>query len=222
MILTCPHCSTRYLTDPVALGPTGRQVRCAKCGHTWHAMPSAEAAPRLDVLSPGLDQTIAPPTPGAGLPARIEPRPPRRRPGGAMLAGVVVLVALAVVYLGRERIVAAWPDAAQLYGVAGLAVDVPGAGLAFREVTLTRQPVNGRDTVVVEGRILNDTDLPRPVPPILATLRDASDRALKAWTVRVEPGELQPGQSAAFRTSMIDPPEGASRVALTFARPAGS
>ncbi|MBX6321031.1 MAG: zinc-ribbon domain-containing protein [Rhodospirillaceae bacterium] len=222
MILTCPQCSTRYLADPVALGPTGRQVRCAKCGHTWHALPPDEPGPRLDVLSPGLDQTISPPTPGAGLPARIEPRPPRRPVGGAMLTGVLALVVLGVLYLGRERIVAAWPDAAQLYGVIGLRVEVPGAGLAFREVTLTRQPVNGRDTVVVEGHILNDTDLPRPVPPILATVRDGSDRALKAWTVRVEPGELQPGQSAAFRTSMIDPPDGATRVALTFARPAGS
>jgi predicted Zn finger-like uncharacterized protein len=222
MILTCPQCSTRYLADPAALGPTGRQVRCAKCSHTWHQLPQAEAAPRLDVMSPLLDPPQASTTPGAGLPARIEPKAPRRRAGGAMLAAVIVLLILGGLYVGRGRIVAAWPDAAQLYGVAGIPVDVVGAGLAFREVTLTRQPVNGRDTVVVEGLILNDTGEAQPVPSILASLRDASDRTLKAWTVRIDPGELPAGQSTSFRTSMIDPPAEASQVAITFAPPAGS
>jgi predicted Zn finger-like uncharacterized protein len=222
MILTCPQCATRYLTDPLALGPMGRQVRCAKCGHTWHQIPLPETESRLDMLSPPTDAPWPSTTPGAGLPARIEPPRPRRRAGAAMLVAVIVLVLLAGLSPGRERVVAAWPDAAQLYAVVGLPVEVLGAGLAFQEVTLTRQPVNGRDTVVVEGRILNDTDLPRPVPPILATVRDAGDRALKEWTVRIEPSELQPGQSTAFRTSMIDPPEGASRVALTFTPPPGS
>jgi predicted Zn finger-like uncharacterized protein len=222
MILTCPQCFTRYLADPLALGVTGRQVRCARCSHTWHQMPLPESELRPDVLSPSLESPFASTVPGAGLPARIEPRRPRGLAGGAMLAAVLILVLLGGVYLGRERIVAAWPDAAQLYALAGLQVDVLGAGLAFRDVAITHQPVNGRDTVVVEGVILNDTDVPRPVPALLATVHDAGGRALKEWTVRIEPGELQPGQSAPFRTSMIDPPQGARRVALTFTRPAGS
>ncbi|HLJ63127.1 MAG TPA: zinc-ribbon domain-containing protein, partial [Stellaceae bacterium] len=43
MILTCPHCSTRYQIDPNLLGAGGRAVRCASCGHTWHQAPLAEA-----------------------------------------------------------------------------------------------------------------------------------------------------------------------------------
>lgn len=37
MILVCPNCSSRFKVKPEALGDAGRTVRCAKCGHKWHA-----------------------------------------------------------------------------------------------------------------------------------------------------------------------------------------
>ena len=40
MFLTCPACRTRYRVDDALLGgAAGRAVRCANCGHTWHAAP---------------------------------------------------------------------------------------------------------------------------------------------------------------------------------------
>lgn len=55
MIITCPSCTSRYPVDAASFEPSGRKVRCAKCGHSWHQAPqSAEAPPPAgDALPPG-------------------------------------------------------------------------------------------------------------------------------------------------------------------------
>ena len=42
MIITCPHCSTRYPVKPGAFASGPRKVRCAKCGHSWDQQPLEE------------------------------------------------------------------------------------------------------------------------------------------------------------------------------------
>lgn len=35
MILTCPSCTMRYIVAEGAVGPNGRRIKCAHCGHQW-------------------------------------------------------------------------------------------------------------------------------------------------------------------------------------------
>lgn len=44
MRIQCPACQTIYDVKADAIGGKGRQVRCAKCGDTWHATAMAEPA----------------------------------------------------------------------------------------------------------------------------------------------------------------------------------
>jgi predicted Zn finger-like uncharacterized protein len=37
MLITCTSCETSYQLTSASLGPAGRSVRCARCGHVWFA-----------------------------------------------------------------------------------------------------------------------------------------------------------------------------------------
>lgn len=41
MILTCPSCGTQYVVKDGAIPPSGRQVRCKACQHSWREFPPA-------------------------------------------------------------------------------------------------------------------------------------------------------------------------------------
>ena len=45
MQIVCPNCQTSYGVTLAALGPEGRNVRCAKCKQVWHARPEEALHP---------------------------------------------------------------------------------------------------------------------------------------------------------------------------------
>ena len=59
MILNCPSCNARYNVDPTKLGPAGRRVRCASCGHIWRQQPITD-----ETADPGVAQQGQTPPPG--------------------------------------------------------------------------------------------------------------------------------------------------------------
>jgi predicted Zn finger-like uncharacterized protein len=48
VVITCPHCGTRYQVPPATLGAAGREVQCAQCGRSWHAVADAPPPPPID------------------------------------------------------------------------------------------------------------------------------------------------------------------------------
>lgn len=55
MILTCPACTMRYLVSEGAIGPSGRRVRCAHCGHQWVQEPEEGLDEALFGADPDID-----------------------------------------------------------------------------------------------------------------------------------------------------------------------
>jgi predicted Zn finger-like uncharacterized protein len=229
MILSCPVCQTRYRVDEEALErPGGRTVRCANCGHIWHrtsAFPEA-AGSKHEVkvedlrIEPALE---VPPRPGQAsgsalaVPPRIETllSPPRRRSAVGWLS-LVVLLALAVMaaaVAARDAIVARWPPAAQLYALAGLPIEPPGAGLKIEKLTPTRTP----DGLTIEGDIANTARTPRDLPRLRVALQDAAEKEVQFKVIDPPKDRLAPGAVAHFKAQFEHPDNAATGVVVTLA-----
>lgn len=242
MILSCPACGARFTIDPSVLGPRGRQVRCGKCRETWFQEPKAAAEPEpreeIEPDPPLAAAAALPPPPAeregmARLEAfdqarrradaeRLSDEPPRRRSAKLAVGWLALLVFVgalaAVLWLGRDRIVALVPEAAGLYRMAGIEVSplaILGEGLELRDVSSFKRLVNGERTLLIEGSVVNISDRARPVPTLRAIITDADGAEVSQWTFTADLADLAPGAQTTFQTSTADPASGVN-LSLIF------
>lgn len=210
MILSCPACSTRYLLEPAALGPSGRQVRCAKCGHSWRQAPPADMPREIDVSLPPPGTLALPESAGAGAGSR-------RGLGLPLLILVLLALGLSGGYFFRARIVAEWPATAAIYELIGIPVRTMGAGLELANVAFTWRQANGVTVIDVRGEVSNRTDRDIALPPLSVALSDDQDKQLFDWTFALDRPSIAPGETIVFKTEGKNPPPAATKLHVTFA-----
>jgi predicted Zn finger-like uncharacterized protein len=215
MILVCPTCNTRYMVeDEMVRRPSGRVVRCANCGYSWHHVAAQPAS-----LSRLRERLEAATTTELTMPARPETAGPaaqrHRRGTGLAWVVLILLIGAAIVgaILGREKIVAMWPAAAQYYELVGLKTLPLGTGLDIANVTSTRNA----DGLIVEGDITNKMNVPRTVPHLRVAVRDAGLHELIFKIVEPPRERLLPGETSHFVVGFLPAPDAATGVLVTFA-----
>ena len=155
-------------------------------------------------------------------PRRTE-RPPRRLPVPLLVLAGAAIAIPAVLFAGRDALVEAWPASALLYDKTGLHVPVPGEGLVLQNVFVQRRQEGSVPLLVVAGEIRNPGEGLRSLPALRGTVLDENGAALQSWLFAAEVPQLLPGDTARFQSEFASPPDGASRVTVTFTheRPAG-
>lgn len=236
MILSCPSCSTRYLLDPALIGPDGREVRCAKCGHQWieklppEPPPEPIAEPVFETVpeqarAPEPEQEPQPEndavpaeaeevTYESNLPVVSPPTPRRTSPvAWALLALLIGLFVGGVVM--RQEIVALWPATARLYDRLGLGAPAYDTVLAVRNATSTLQEEDGKPVLVLRGEVVNISSVVQSVPSLRTSLRE-NGREVQGWVFQAAQSRLLPGEAASFVTRFKDPAPGATELTITF------
>ena len=148
------------------------------------------------------------------------PASPERRHAdwiGWFVAGFVVATVLTGLALGRNTIVAAWPDTVGAYDSAGLSIGVPHAdGLRISDIESERVQGGNGAVLLVRGVIENAIEHSRVVPALQAVLADEAGTELHRWRVAAVSSVLDAGQSTTFESWLASPPEGAARVSVGF------
>ncbi len=176
-------------------------------------------------LAPQTIDLVASIPPRARANPEIAPVPRRRtRPQGGeprakILPAILALqlAAVAAALIGRAEVVRAMPEAASLFRMIGLSVNLRGLVFAGLETRIERQ--DGVTVLIVEGRIESESASAVAVPPLRFALRDAAGTELYAWTVPPGLATLEPGESLPFQTRMASPSLAGSDVLVRFAHP---
>jgi predicted Zn finger-like uncharacterized protein len=240
MIITCPRCATRYLLEVGVVQPPGRQVRCARCTHSWFQ----EAAPDLPkpVLieepqvphGPVTDKSrMLPPPPGSisqpiprvQSPAIEAPAArddaqrasSRRAVAWLILVAFIAATAWAVVSLRRE-IATAFPLAARAYAWFGVPVNTRGFDIVART---SQELANGVPVIAIKGEIINVTDREQPVPKLNLRVLDQNKRELYRWTVLPDQPRLAGHQRESFSAKLESPPADTAEIEIRLAKPDG-
>ena len=222
MILTCPECSTNYMSKDAAIGPNGRSVRCARCETVWFVegidpdalaleenqavLLTPEPDPQTEL--PFVSKATAPTSVGAHVLMRnkadAEKLAKRKRTIGLIWAIplFILLGATALAVVKRQAIVESYPRYATLYQAIGL--DVKANGLDMRGLGHQRLVVDGEPVLRVTGEVVNLTNQVISAPLIQFRLENRSGDALVDWFV--EAGTIAGEKTVKIETDYPAPP----------------
>ena len=149
-------------------------------------------------------------------------QPARRRLGGkpalglpAMCAAMAALVLALIIW--RNDVVRLLPQTAAFYRMVGLEVNL--RGLAFKDLKITNETVEGKPVLVIEGMIVGETRRVIDVPRLRFSVRDAQGAEIYAWNAVLEQTSLKPGERAWFKSRLASPPAEGRHVEVRFFSP---
>src|SRR6266540_7401573 len=109
----------------------------------------------------------------------------------------------------RSDVVRLLPQTATFYTMVGLEVNL--RGLAFRDIKVSNETVDGKPVLVIEGTIVGETKKPVELPRLRFSVRDAQGTEIYAW----QP-VLKPGERAYFKSRLASPPPEGRNIDVRF------
>lgn len=146
----------------------------------------------------------------------MPPLPPiRGMPRISLPVACAAMGALALaLIIWRVDVVRLLPQTATFYRMVGL--DVNLRGLAFKDIKITNETVDGKPVLVIEGTIVGETRKPVELPRLRFSVRDEQGAEIYAWNAVLEQPVLKPGERAYFKSRLASPPPEGRNIDVRF------
>jgi predicted Zn finger-like uncharacterized protein len=131
-------------------------------------------------------------------------------PTACAAMGALVLALM----IWRVEVVRLLPQTASFYKMVGL--DVNLRGLAFKDVRITTETVEGKQVLVIEGVITGALRKPVELPRLRFSVRDAQGAEIYAWNAVLDQPVLKPGETAWFKSRLASPPAEGRHIDVRF------
>jgi hypothetical protein len=114
----------------------------------------------------------------------------------------------------RADVVRLLPQTAVFYKMVGLEVNL--RGLAFKDIKVSNETVDGKPVLVIEGTIIGESKKPVELPRLRFSVRDAQGAEIYAWNAVLEQPVLNPGERAYFKSRLASPPPEGRNIDVRF------
>jgi predicted Zn finger-like uncharacterized protein len=142
------------------------------------------------------------------------PRLPAMPAFGLPTACAAMGALILALVIWRAEVVRLLPQTATFYSLVGL--DVNLRGLAFKDIKVTNETVEGKPVLVIEGSIIGETRKPVELPRLRFSVRDAQGAEIYAWNAVLEQPVLKPGERAYFKSRLASPPPEGRNIDVRF------
>jgi predicted Zn finger-like uncharacterized protein len=143
-------------------------------------------------------------------PARIPFMASAGLPTACAAMGALILALM----IWRADVVRLLPQTATFYKMVGLEVNL--RGLAFKDIKVSSETVDGKPVLVIEGTIIGETRKPVELPRLRFSVRDAQGAEIYAWNAVLEQPLLKPGERAHFKSRLASPPPEGRNIDVRF------
>ena len=214
--------------DQIGLGDATAQLPSAGGPEAMEheiPVPRVESPPLAHEAAPAKKQTAA---------AQVEPTRSRSMSGrrttarrlafgfgstsdfrvSAPLAITIMAALAAALVIWRNDVVRLLPQTAPFFQFSGLGVNL--RGLAFEDVRVSTETVNGSRVYVIEGVITLTSRKPMEIPRLRFVVQDARGAEIYAWNSVVDQAVARPGERVAFKSRLASPPAEAHSVVVRF------
>jgi predicted Zn finger-like uncharacterized protein len=143
-------------------------------------------------------------------PPRIPFMPSVGLPTACAAMGALILALM----IWRADVVRLLPQTAVFYKMVGLEVNL--RGLAFKDIKVSNETVDGKPVLVIEGTIVGESKKPVELPRLRFSVRDAKGAEIYAWNAVLEQPVLKPGERAYFKSRLASPPPEGRNIDVRF------